>query len=183
MRINLWAGPGAGKSTVAEGISHHLKKKGYSVELVREWIKEWAYMKRVPKSFDQAYIFMNQLHSEDLLLQHGVETVVTDSPAMLSIVYAYRSAAPYWAELLRIAKLFDEQYPSINIFLSREGIDYKQNGRYEDFTQAVAMDKMMMQFLDNNGVGYVIIPSVELDRILAYVEGKVSVVPLIKECL
>ncbi len=173
-RINLWAGPGAGKSTTAEGVSHSLKKAGYKVELVQEYIKNWAYMKRVPQSFDQAFIFANQLHSEDFLLNRGVDVIVTDSPVLMNLSYSKRYGFEPWPHLLEIGRAFEKNFPSVNILLSREGIEYQQNGRYENHTEAVWMDNFMQEFMHQCGVNYIRIPSVRLDQIVEYVKAEIN---------
>ena len=61
-RICIYGGPGSGKSTLAAEMYSLLKKKKRSVELVREWVKNWAYQNKNIKSFDQVLIFANQLH-------------------------------------------------------------------------------------------------------------------------
>ncbi len=45
--INLWAGPGAGKSTTAAGLFNLMKIRGYNVELVTEFAKEMVYEGRL----------------------------------------------------------------------------------------------------------------------------------------
>ena len=62
MRICLYSGPGAGKSATAADIFAEFKRKNYSIELVAEYIKTWAYEGRKPESYDQTLIFANQLH-------------------------------------------------------------------------------------------------------------------------
>ena len=41
--INLFAGPGTGKSTTAAGLFYKMKSKGYMVELVTEFAKDLVY--------------------------------------------------------------------------------------------------------------------------------------------
>ena len=36
--INLFGGPGAGKSTIASGLFYHMKIAGYNVEMTGEWV-------------------------------------------------------------------------------------------------------------------------------------------------
>ena len=40
--INLFAGPGAGKSTTAAGLFHLMKIAGMNVELVTEFSRSWV---------------------------------------------------------------------------------------------------------------------------------------------
>ncbi len=173
-RVSFWAGPGAGKSTVAEGVSHALKKGGIKTELVQEYIKNWAYMKRVPQSFEQAFIFANQMHSEDFLLTRGVDVVVTDSPVLMNLSYSKRYGFLGWSHLLKIGELFEAKFPSVNILLSREGVDYQQNGRYETPAEAEWMDNFMREFMDEQGISYTVMQSVKVDEIVAFVKGEIG---------
>ncbi len=144
MRINLYGGPGVGKSTLAAMTFGWLRQHGHSAELVQEWIKDWAYLGREIKSFDYVYTFANQLHTEDRLLQAGVKTIVTDSPVYLQCMYALRHKMKAANELWRIAKRFEEAYPSVNFFVDRgQFAVYEQGGRYEDLGQAIEMDKFI----------------------------------------
>ena len=156
MRVNLFSGPGAGKSTLASGLFSEFKKKNYSIELVHEYIKKWAYEGRKPKSFDQVYIFGHQLHAEDSILQSGVKNLITDSPLFMQCSYAIKYNFPCWQELLGIAKEFEKQFPSLNIFLDRKGIPYQDLGRYETEEEALAMDEKIKSFMDMH-LDYIVI--------------------------
>lgn len=170
MRICLYAGAGAGKSTVAAGLYYFLKCKNYNIELVFEFIKKWAYEGKTPKSFDQSYIFGKQLNSEDVFLQCGVKHLVTDSPLMLQVFYAKKYNFGCWSDLNRTAREFEKTYPSLNIFLSREGLQYRQAGRYEDEVTANAVDAELMVFLNEQNIPYKVFPSRDLHGILEYVD-------------
>src|SRR5512133_3821784 len=87
--VNLWGGPGTGKSTTAAFLFALLKQKGYNAELVREYVKEWAWEKRQPGPLDQFYFFGKQSRRESLLYGK-VDFIVTDCPVMLSAFYAYK---------------------------------------------------------------------------------------------
>ena len=171
MRINLWAAAGVGKSTVASGLYYHLKKDGYNVELVSEYIKKWAYEKKVPKSFDQLYVFAKQLHTEDSFLNHGVEHLVTDSPIGLQLYYTWKYNFISHANLVNVAKDFETKYPSFNILLDREGIEYKARGRYETEEQAKHNDLELCGFMNNLLSGnYITCKSIDLDLIVEKVK-------------
>lgn len=173
MRICLHAGPGAGKSTLTAHIFSELKRKNYNVELAHEYIKEWAYLKRAPRSFDQLYIFGKQLHREDVLLQCGVEHVVTDSPLLMGCCYAKKHGCPFWEELASISLKFEERHPSVNIFLDRSGLPYHQSGRYENYEQALAMDEEIRCFVSER-VPLHVFRTTDVDGILALVERQVA---------
>ena len=174
MRINLFSGPGAGKSTLAARLYGDLKIAGFNIELVHEYIKTWAYLGRVPKSFDQCYIFGKQLHAEDRVIQSGVDHIITDSPVMMQIAYCQRYEKHYWPELLGIAQKFEELKPSLNIFLDRKNIPYQENGRYENYDQAVEMDARILRFMDEHLPGYFPVDATKPDEIFALIKGRLD---------
>lgn len=170
MRINLYAGSCAGKSASAAKIYAELKARGHNVELVREYIKDWAYQGRAVKGLDQVFICASQLHAEEFLLQHGVEHLVTDSPLLLQCFYAWKYQCPVWEQLVGIAKYFDSKYPAMNIFLDRTGVPFKQSGRYEDEAGALDNDRKMMEFLVWMEVSPRIVRTVDSHDIVALFE-------------
>lgn len=179
MRINFYSGPGAGKSTVAASVFAELKRRGHNVELAHEYVKTWAYLGRMPKSFDEVYIFGKQLHAEDVLLQSGVEHVIADCPIMLAACYAEYYGHPCVSEITSIAKEFGRVYPSIDIFLDRSGIPYREEeGCYQDFDQALEVDNKFKVFLQGHDVKYVLIPTVNQDEILSFIESHIGRSPL-----
>ena len=115
MRICLYGPPGCGKSVMASSLFAAMKKTGYLVELVTEYIKKWAYMKRLPKGYESLYVFSKQLHAEDVFLRHGVNYIVTDSPILLNCAYSAIYEHPIAPHLLEIANKWELEYPSLNI--------------------------------------------------------------------
>lgn len=175
MRICLYAGAGSGKTTTCHGLSHALKKKGHNIELVQEYIKGWAYMGRTPKSFDQVFLFAQQLHAEDFLFQNGVEHVVTDSPVILSAFYGRKYGFAAWETFLELGDSFERKHPSVNIFLSREGIPYRPHGRFETEAGAAEADEEMKIFLATVAkVPYVTLRTVDFDAIVRHAEAALA---------
>lgn len=142
-RINLWGGPGTGKSTKAADLFARLKTKGYSVELVPEYIKSWAYEGKSPKSFDQLFVFANQVYSEDRLLPY-VDVIISDSPILLVSAYSKHHGFDYLQPLTEVAKNFEVKYPSLNFFLNRT-FDYKQEGRFQKVEEVKNLDELIWQ--------------------------------------
>ena len=142
-RISLFGGPGCGKSTLASWLYGQLKMEGQDIELIREWVKEWAYMDIKIHGYDQLFIFAHQLRREELVLRNGVEMLITDSPVFLPVCYSKKYEFKDWESLANISKTFDEEYPSLNIFLGRDGIEYVDKGRYESYNEALEVDRMI----------------------------------------
>jgi hypothetical protein len=171
MRINFFAGPCAGKSSLSPYIFSMLKRQHFNIEFAHEYIKDWAYLKRVPKGFDPVYIFAKQMHREDVPFQCGVEHVISDSPLLLSPIYSRKHGFRSWHRLLQLCQDYEEVHPSFNIFLDRTGIPYQQNGRYETEEQAKAMDKYMLDFLDEHDIKFVTLNANDPDTVLRVIYG------------
>lgn len=146
MRINLFGGPGAGKSTTAAWLFSQLKDRRESVEHVAEYVKAWAYQKRPVMRYDQVYLFAKQQQYEYRFLKAGVKHIVTDCPCFLSIFYA-GAQTPLAQGLWTILQAYDEEFPVVNIFLVRGAKEYIQEGRYHTHEQAKEIDKEMLALL------------------------------------
>jgi hypothetical protein len=168
MRINLFAGPGAGKSTLAAGVYSALKQQGVYVELVREYVKSWAYSRWVPSQWDQIYIFGKQLHAESQLLERGVEVIVTDSPILLNVFY---TQPPLRQPLYEIAQEFERRWPSVNFWVDRKDRPYMAGGRYQTESEARILDQQLRRFLDLKQVQYEVVSHDDVDRVVTTVLG------------
>ena len=119
--INLFGGPGSGKSTTAAGLFHHMKNQGYKVELVTEYAKDIVWAERHKELNDQLYITAKQNHRL-FLLQDKVDYCITDSPLLLALVYCRMmpsSFAPFVRDLFydynNIAVLLRRTKPYISL--------------------------------------------------------------------
>ncbi len=153
--INLWAGPGAGKSTTAAGVFERLKLRGASCELVREYVKAWAWRGEKIGEFDDLYLCAKQLRAESTLYGR-VEYIVTDAPIGLGAVYEemYRPSARFMRDVcgaLR-ARQVAAGIRIVDVMLVREK-EYVQDGRWEDETAARRVDEIVRRFL-SLGDGY-----------------------------
>lgn len=170
-RINLYGGPCSGKSTLCSKLFADLNILGYNIEQIHEYVKSWAWIGRKPKSFDQVYIFSKQLHAEDRILYSGVEHIITDCPLILSIVYSRKYQAPACNHIASIIQEFEKHYPSINIFLQREGIPYHQKGRFQKYEEALEIDEEIENCLNEFAPSYTKIPSKDYSQILEFIVG------------
>lgn len=59
--INLYGGHGSGKSTSAAYYYYVMKKDGLNVELVRQYVKDWAWEGRKITTNDQIYFLGKQV--------------------------------------------------------------------------------------------------------------------------
>lgn len=149
MRICLYAGPGAGKSTTAAWLFSQLKMQDYDIELVTEYVKQWTYTKRLPVGFEQMLILANQLHREDLVIRAGYKHLVTDSPLLVGCFYSILYKVPIYDELISISNKFESDHESLNIFLDREDQEYDTTGRFQTYEEALQVDNDMKTFLQD----------------------------------
>ena len=172
-RINIFAGPGAGKSTLAADIFVHLKQNHIQIELVTEYIKDWVYLNMAPKSFDQIYIFAKQLHKEDVLLRSDdKQCIVTDSPLMMQL--AYMDDLPYRKEVIGLCNMFEQKYPSLNIFLDRNDTPYQRNGRYSDYQQAKELDLKIENNLKDHSQAYAKFSNKQTQDIFSFIKNEIN---------
>jgi RecA/RadA recombinase len=147
--INLFGGPGVGKTTLAHILTGRLKADGQLAEYVPEWVKTWAWTGRKPGPFDQAHIFGQQLQRETLLYGK-VDIVVTDSPLLLSPIYERHYRGTSFMEAIAFATLNLAKQQGVdtrNVYLSRGAREYQSAGRFETEQQARAVDESIGLFL------------------------------------
>ncbi len=155
--INLFAGPGAGKSTTAAGLFSLLKLKGIKSELVTEYIKDAVYEGRSMTLDNQFYVTAKQHHKIWRVLQHWNQKnvtngfIVTDSPILLGLMYLQESPS---ANKFRKFILEEyNQFNNINIFIERVK-EYDPVGRIQTEDEAKELDNKTQKFLDENGINY-----------------------------
>lgn len=136
--INFFAGPGAGKSTMAAALFAELKFRDERTEVALEWIKGPEYEGRnLPGRIlqtSQDYIAAKQ-HLHIRRLEGNVDYAITDSPIILGIAYQSKDYLPSLEGVVREA--FD-RYDNLNFFVKRGKI-YHQYGRSQ--TESEARDK------------------------------------------
>jgi hypothetical protein len=172
-RINIFSGPGSGKSVLATWLFAELKIAGVNIQFVDEYVKKWAYEGKQITSFDQIYLFAKQMYKEESYLRAGAEHIISDSPILMIGGYASRNNDPFKDELISLALKFNKLYPSINIFLDRDGIPYQRDGRYEDYEKAKLTDKFILDVLKEN-VDYKVFKTKDRQQILEYIIEEVK---------
>ena len=146
--VNIWGGPGAGKSMAAAQAYIELSKLGYRVELIREYIKDWVWEGRTRFFLDQVYIMGKQMRREQICLGQ-IDYIVTDSPVWLSAFYDQyycdhgdvitNVVKEYYKELRTL------KHDVVDLFMERSG-PYVSAGRYESEKEAIDVDSALRQF-------------------------------------
>jgi len=146
--VNLFAGAGAGKSTLATGVFSLLKHHNVNAELVTEYAKDLVWEGRLHLSRNDIEIFTEQLKRQHRL-QGKVDVMVTDSPILLSSVYIDPFDPLFHATVMREFK----KYNNLNFFIKRVK-PYMKIGRAETKNGAKAIDDRVIEFLDNEQIQY-----------------------------
>lgn len=147
--INLFAGPGAGKSTAATYIFSVLKMRGYDCEYISEYAKDLVWQGKLD-NFNCQFGITGRQAMMIYRLFNKVEIIVTDSPIALGSVYA---DSPELAQtcIIEFNKYSDVNY---NVYLQRNA-DFKDNGRRHDQKTSLSYDKKIKGMLDYNGFSYI----------------------------
>jgi nicotinamide riboside kinase len=165
--VNMLGGSGLGKSTTAAGLYHNMKMLGLNVELVREYVKNWAWTGHKVGEYDQVYIFGKQARSE-YMLYGKVDYIITDSPIILSPIYEkYYNDGESMIETAAI-KFLDKAKKNgvehINFVLQRNK-EFNPEGRYETEEQAMEVDKKVREFIDTNNIEHHVVNCPDESRV------------------
>lgn len=145
--INLFAGPGAGKSTTAAGVFSGLKQEGINAELVTEYAKDLTWEGRHETLANQIYVFGKQFKRLQTLVGK-VDVVVTDSPLLLSMIYNRD-----WIYLNPLVLEAWNKFENSNIFIERVK-PYNPAGRNQTEDEACALDRKICDLLESNNQIY-----------------------------
>lgn len=152
--INVFGAPGAGKSTIASGLFYSLKLMNKNCELVSEYAKDLVWEDRQITLENQIYIFSKQFHKLERL-KNKVDLVVTDSPILLSMMYAdlCKTKWPNSFKQLILDIYNNHGFENINVLLKRNH-NYENVGRYQTEQQSNELHNKILYLLDDNNQKY-----------------------------
>lgn len=148
--VNLFGGPGVGKSTGAAYVFAMLKMEGINAELIGEFAKDKVWEENWVALKNQAYIFGKQFYKIDRCANQ-VDVVVTDSPILLSLIYNDRPALGAAFDQ-SVSEVF-HSYDNLNYLLNRVK-PYNPKGRYQDEAGAKEVHLKIVNLLHTHGVDY-----------------------------
>jgi len=149
--INMFAGPGTGKSTTAASVFSLLKLHGVNAELITEFAKDLTWENRKYTLENQSYIMAKQYHRM-WRVRNQVDVMITDSPLLLSLVYGGSKPNCVQESILYHFNEFD----NINYFLRRTK-KYNPAGRFQSEDEAKELDHMIMKTLFKNNIKYQVV--------------------------
>lgn len=153
--VNLFAGAGAGKSTIAAGLQYKLKLKGYNSDLTGEVAKDLVYDESFLEMEDQIHIFGLQNHRVRRLAKK-CDIVISESPLLLSALYGHEGP-----EFKKLVFAEHKAYYSLNYFLQRKDSYFIPIGRVGSLGDAKQKDKELKDLLQESKTSFMAIPSDE----------------------
>ena len=175
--VNLFAGAGARKSTIACILHGILKMHGITSEYTGEYAKDLAWEGRLGLKLNQIHIFGEQ-HNRQFRLDGQVDCIICDSPLLLSSVYRTN-------DNLMDALIMQEfnKYENINFYVNR-GEVYIKRGRKESKKQATKIDEKIINLLNYKQIPYTKIEGTMegVNQILETILKKLKVRQLYKVC-
>lgn len=132
--LNFYAGPGAGKSTVAADVFAALKKRNVDCELINEFAKRKVWEGNTECLSNQLYITAKQQYLMWTVSKH-VDLIITDSPLLLGSIYGNDDL------LTQIIFREYREFFNIDVFLERNpNSEYQSNGRMQSKIEAIEKD-------------------------------------------
>jgi deoxyadenosine/deoxycytidine kinase len=176
--INLFGGPGVGKSSIAAGLIHKLKKKHISCDAPYEFPKVLAWDNNKEAIKDQLYVLANQ--HRGIAKSYGkVDYIVVDSPIILSMVYKDYYNNPqkspsclYLEEFDNLILKMHNYYDNVNIVLvrSKDG-EHNEKERYHNLNESIELDTTIVGTLNKYNINFIEVPVDEntIDVILKHI--------------
>lgn len=153
--INVYGGPGVGKSTIAAEVFSKLKKLDFNCEVITEYAKQLTWHGRMECLQDQFYVAAKQYHRMHML-RNKVDIAVTDSPLILSLYYntLYAGLPECFDQtILYLHNSFEDQ---INVMLKRSK-KYNPKGRNQTESEARSVDIEVEKLLVKHNVPFIVL--------------------------
>jgi len=148
--VNLFGGPGCGKSTGAAYIFSRLKMAGYDAEYIPEFAKDkvWEGNKQV---FENQFYITGKQSWRVARCFGKVDVIITDSPIILGALYCSPDRPMLKAAMIEEFNRYKNN--NINIMLKRVK-PYNPNGRNQTEDEAKDIDTLTRELLDAEKISY-----------------------------
>jgi adenylate kinase family enzyme len=146
--VNFFGPPCAGKTTHAPAVFSLLKRDYVSSKYIPEFADELIQAGGERHLTDQAFVFGNQHHRLQRLVDLGIQVAVMDSPILLS---AYYAPAGYPESFRNFVWEMFSRYENFNVFLHRNHA-YSMLGRVHTAEQSDRMGPEILEMLESRSV-------------------------------
>lgn len=171
--INMFAGPGAGKTTAAWGVASLLKLSGLCVEYVGEYAKELVWDGKYElldgSLKNQIGIFEEQARRLERL-NGKVDAIVTDSPLPLRLVYGKENTEHFRDTVMQAFERCD----SVNFFISRADRPFEQRGRLQNLEESMQKDLEIYDLLQQCEIPFSIYSASQLEEMAAIAVNEIQ---------
>lgn len=159
--INFYAGPSAGKTTMAAQLFGWMKAERMNVEYVPEFAKTLTWQGSSSLD-DQMYVLGNQHHAM-YTLRGQVDYIITDSPILIQLHYMDIGFSKFVPEEddMGLREVFREvllltylQYDNVNFYVERGDRKFIQAGRNQDEATARVYDDAIHKVLVDNWIEF-----------------------------
>ncbi len=147
--INFFGGPGVGKSTTAASLFSYLKMADINCELVTEYAKDLTWDQSLAPLAFQPYVFGQQAWRIERL-KGKVDVVVTDSPIILSSIYASNEMPQSFHDYV----LWEHNRTNSVNFLLKRVKKYNPVGRNQTEEEARDLDDEITNKLSAMGIEF-----------------------------
>ena len=154
--VNLYGGPGVGKSTIQADVFRRLKQAGINAEIMTEYAKLLTWEERWPALACQPLIFGKNLY-EMTILRDKVDVLVLDSPLLFSALYGAHSALTHPQSFFDAVADFSAQFETID-YLLRRVVAYDTNGRRQNAEQSDQVHLDCVALLERYSIPYTELP-------------------------
>lgn len=172
--VNLLAGAGAGKSTMASRVFSELKEKGINCELINEYAKDLVWEERNATFGNELYIFAKQQH-RIYRVNGKVDVIITDAPLLLKLMYMSKDI-----DFSQLVLDVYNKYNNMNFVLNRVK-PYNPIGRNETEYDAKFYDAKIESLLNNHNIPYEKIDGnrigaeIVINKICSYLRNKKTI--------
>jgi ABC-type oligopeptide transport system ATPase subunit len=154
--VNLFGGPGSGKSTTAHGLMYTLKSKGYNVEYSGEYAKELVYADDMLTLSNQFNVLREQERRLQIL-NNKVDIVINEEPLINGIVYVKEDVKE---KMIEKSLRSWNSYNNICYYIQRDlSLNFTKIGRLHNLEESMALDVKILKVLNTYSPGYTIVPS------------------------
>ena len=162
--INLYGGPGLGKSTVAAGVFFTLKCMGINCEYINEFAKELVWAKRYEDLKVQPYVTGKQ-YKKLCHIAGQVDLAVCDSPLLTGLLYPGTGSSPGWVtSVIEQFKTFD----NLNFMITRNAIHhpYTEKGRMQTEDESRDIDLKVIELLEKEQIPYMKLKAMPMEKVV-----------------